>query len=380
MKRYIYTLCVILVGSSCLLSCFGDDKDTDKTVYYETTVLNMELLAVNRTYHTISSKGEDSVYYKKVTDLPDLTVDEANRKIYNTDSLPYNSDLSRVLVQIETSPLTGGLFWKDPDSEDIIFYSNIDSVDFTKPRELQAYNNDGKLYRSYTVTLNKHQQNNVGKLVWESRPADEYPTAQEQEEARWKKIVEEAGLKTFVGAARDEAYAYSKDNLLMVTHDDGNTWEEEDLDSDASLLPLESFSFVSYPMKADADDDYVLLVGRNDAHPEGCGVWFKTVEDSQYDVKNRWVYMPIQAYNKYYLPDYEENELVYFANAVMAFNSQEIYISRDGGITWKIYEDRFDYPDDIDLPTMISVTTANGYLWLKDDSEGKVWRGSYLEK
>ena len=90
--------------------------------------------------------------------------------------------------------------------------------------------------------------------------------------------------------------------------------------------------------------------------------------------------MPIQAYNKYYLPDYEENELVYFANAVMAFNSQEIYISRDGGITWKIYEDRFDYPDDIDLPTMISVTTANGYLWLKDDSEGKVWRGSYLEK
>lgn len=380
MKRYIYTLCVILVGSSCLSSCFGDDKNTETTVYYETTVLSMDLLAINRYIHTISSKGEDSVYLKKITTFPGFTIDEANGKIYNADSLPSNSDLSRVLVQIQASSRTGALFWKDINSDDLYFYSSTDSVDFTKPRELLAYNTDGTLYRSYTVTLNKHQLDNVGKLAWERRPLGEYPTTKEQEEAKWKKIVAEAGLKTFVGVTRYEAYAYSNDNLLMVTRDNGKTWEEEDLDSDASLLPLESFSLVSYPTKADPEDDYVLLVGRNNAHPKGCGVWFKIVEDSQYDVKNHWVYMPIESYNEYYLPSFEESELEYFANVVMAFTSEDIYISRDSGITWKIYEDNFDYPDDIDLPAVVSVTTANGYLWLKDESEGKVWRGSYQEK
>ena len=381
MKRYIYTLCVILVGSSCLLSCFSDDNNGDTTVYYETSILKMELLAVNRYIHTTSSKGEDSVYQRKLTTFPNFTVDEANRKIYNTDSLPSDCDLSHVLVQLQTTTRTGGLFWKDINSDDLFFFSSADSVDLTKPRELRAYNNNGTLYRAYTITLNKHEQATIGKIVWEERDAGEYPDYDEKEEQKWEALVKAAGLKEFIGCASNEAYAYDNDNQLMVTRDEGKTWEADELDSDAKLLPTKNSSFVCYPLKSDIEDDYVLLIGDNDDHEYGMGVWRKVVENSDYATDDKWVYMPIESYNSYYLPNNTYYGLIYYQDVVLAFrgSSEPILVSRDGGITWKENKDKYPLPSN-DLSGMFEVTTYGGYLWYKDIGSGKVWRGLSMEK
>ena len=371
MKRYIYTLCVILVGSSCLLSCMKSSDDTVVT-YYETAITNMQLSAVNRKIHTTTSKGADTTYVKKLTTFPKFTVDHVNGRIFNADSLPSDCDLSRVLVTLTASSYTGTLFIKDLGSDNLIFYSSTDSIDFTSPREFRAYNTDGTLYKSYQVTLNKHTAP-TGKLIWEERPLNEYPTKQAEEEAKWEKIVKEAGLKTFIGAARLEAYAYSNDNKLMVTRDNGTTWVEDDISSDPSLLPLDIFSYVYYPTKVDTEDDYILLVGLD-------AIWRKIVEDSKYGVLGEWVYMPLESYNQYTLPSFPE-EMVYFSHAVLAFCPLEgIYESRDGGITWKDYPDIYVLPNKSGELLNFEVTTDNGYLWFKDKDEGKVWRGYILEK
>ena len=371
MKRYIYTLCVILVGSSCLLSCMKSSDDTVVT-YYETAITNMQLSAVNRKIHTTTSKGADTTYVKKLTTFPKFTVDHVNGRIFNADSLPSDCDLSRVLVTLTASSYTGTLFIKDLGSDNLIFYSSTDSIDFTSPREFRAYNTDGTLYKSYQVTLNKHTAP-TGKLIWEERPLNEYPTKQAEEEAKWEKIVKEAGLKTFIGAARLEAYAYSNDNKLMVTRDNGTTWVEDDISSDPSLLPLDIFSYVYYPTKVDSEDDYILLVGLD-------AIWRKIVEDSKYGVLGEWVYMPLESYNQYTLPSFPE-EMVYFSHAVLAFCPLEgIYESRDGGITWKDYPDIYVLPNKSGELLNFEVTTDNGYLWFKDKDEGKVWRGYILEK
>ena len=371
MKRYIYTLCVILVGSSCLLSCMKSSDDTVVT-YYETAITNMQLSAVNRKIHTTTSKGADTTYVKKLTTFPKFTVDHVNGRIFNADSLPSDCDLSRVLVTLTASSYTGTLFIKDLGSDNLIFYSSTDSIDFTSPREFRAYNTDGTLYKSYQVTLNKHNAP-TGKLIWEERPLNEYPNKQAEEEAKWEKIVKEAGLKTFIGAARLEAYAYSNDNKLMVTRDNGTTWVEDDISSDPSLLPLDIFSYVYYPTKVDSEDDYILLVGLD-------AIWRKIVEDSKYGVLGEWVYMPLESYNQYTLPSFPE-EMVYFNHAVLAFCPLEgIYESRDGGITWKDYPDIYVLPNKSGELLNFEVTTDNGYLWFKDKDEGKVWRGYILEK
>lgn len=379
MKRYIYTLCVILVGSSCLLSCFSEDK-VDTTVYYETAITKLELVAVNRYIHTISKKGEDSVYQKKLTTFPQFTIDEANRTIYNTDSLPSDCDLSHILVQLTTTNRTGTLFWKAIDSDNLTFFSSVDSVNLTVPRELRAYNNNGTLYRAYTVTINKHTQATTNKIIWEERSASEFPDYEGKEQQKWEALVKAAGLKEFIGCASKEAYAFSNDNQLMVTRDEGKTWVIDELDSDAKLLPTQNVAFVNYPLKSNITDDYVLLVGDNDDHEEGMGVWRKIVENSDYTSGNRWVYMPIESYNKYYLPKNDSYGLVFYNDVVLAFRGDDsILVSRDGGITWK--EDNAKYPlPSSSLSGQFDVTTDGGYIWYKDNENGKVWRGGGLEK
>jgi len=377
MKRYLYTLCVILVGSSCLLSCFSD-KENNVVVYNETTITNMQLTAVNRRIHTTTSTGKDTSYVRKLTTFPKFTVDHVNGKIFNTDSLPSDCDLAHVLATVTASNYTGSLFIKALENDDLIFYSSADSIDFTSPREFRAYNTDGTLYKSYQVTLNKHQAS-TGKLIWEERPFNEFPTKQAEEEAKWEKIVEESGLKTFIGAARKEAYAYSYDDKLMVTRDNGSTWIEDNIYSDPSLLPLDIFSFVCYPTSIESDDDYVLMVGYLH-HDLTSSIWRKIVEDSKFGIIGDWVHMPIESYNRYTLPSYPK-ALVYFNHAVLAFCTFDgIYESRDGGITWKEYPELYVLPNQEGDLLNFEVTTDNGYLWFKDKNEGKVWRGIILEK
>ena len=105
MKRFLYTLCVILVGSSFLSSCFKDEEK-NVTIYNETTITGLQLTAVNRKVHGVTSTGKDTVYLTKLTSFPSFTVDHDNGKIFNTDSLPSDCDLSRVLVRLTSSTYT----------------------------------------------------------------------------------------------------------------------------------------------------------------------------------------------------------------------------------------------------------------------------------
>ena len=377
MKRYIYTFCVILVGSSCLLSCFSDKEDT-VTIYNETAITNMQLMAVNRKVHTKTSKGKDTTYVRKLTSFPKFTVDHINGKIFNTDSLPSDCDMTHVLIALTTTSRTGTLFIKDKENDNLTFYSSTDSIDFSSPRELRAYNTNGTLYKSYQVTMNKHQAT-TGKLIWEERPVAEFPTKQAEERARWQKIVEEAGLKTFIGAARKEAYAYSNDNKLMVTRDNGTIWMEDYIDEYSALLPLDHISFVYYPMATDPDDDYVLMVG-NASDDLLYSTWRKVVVNSEYVYFGEWIHMPIEEYNLYTLPSFPK-DMVYFNHAILAFCPHDgIFESRDGGITWKSYPTKYVLPNQDGKLENFEVTTDDGYLWFMDKDEEKVWRGKLFEK
>ena len=378
MKRYIYTLCVILVGSSCLSSCFKD-KDTNVTVYNETAITGLQLTGINRYVHGKTSKGNDTIYVKKLTSFPKFSVDHFNGKIFNADSLPSDCDLTRVVISLSTSTYTGTLLVKTLDSDEYFFFNSTDSIDFTQPRDIRAYNTDGSLYKSYQVTMNKHGVA-TGQLFWEERPLSEYPTQEDEENAKWEQIVKEAGLKAFIGAAREEAYAFSNDGKLMVSRDNGATWEADLIDSDPVLLPVEDFHFVVHPLISELEDDYVLLTGVSSVNPVESSVWRKIVENSEYSIADKWAYLPIETYNLYDLPT-NVVDMTYYGGMVMAFTDLgEIYTCRDDGITWKIYRDVIAFPMGEEEVTNFSVTTDNRYIWFKDKSEGRVWRGIYLEK
>ena len=375
MKRYITTLCTMLACVMMFTSCLKD-KDTDTSDYYnDTAIATFKLATVNRYVHTTTSAGKDSVYKKTLSDPVVFTIDQTQRKIYNTDSLPSDVDLQHVLATMTSK--NSGTIVLNYGNDSLIIYSSTDSINFEKLQDLRVYAQDGSGYRSYELSINVHKAQ-TGKMIWEQKSAADLPTA-DAKKAMWEQIAATAGMKQFVGYGTTEGYALANNGLLMVSRDNGNTWTADELDEDATWLPNNNIAFVSWPFAANDSTDYQLMVGTNDNNGTGCVVWRKVAEYSMHSLPSKWVLIPTTDHGKYYLPKMENLNLVRFNGAVLAIgNSKTIYVSRDQGITWKT-STKYTLPDALGTTNVSATTDENGYLWLVGNDTGEVWRGLIIE-
>ena len=376
MKRYFHALLVMLGSVLMYTSCLGSNDD-DATYYNDTSISAFSLTTVNRYIHTTSKSGTDSVYKTTLSSLPLFTIDHYRHKIYNTDSLPMDCDLSHILASV-TSYHSGIVTLKSLTSDSLSIFNSSDSIDFSKPREFRIYAQDNSDFRSYEVTVNMHQAE-TGKILWEKMSPESYPA--DTEKQKWEQLVADAGLKAFIGAGTKEAYAFSQDHRLMVTKDGGVTWTPDSLDDDAAFLPRLSYAFVSYPFAPNEDTDYQILAGVSEEGEVASFVWRKIAEYGERSLSSKWVYMPAESYNRYYLPAMTGFSLVRFHGYVLAVSSSDIYASRDGGITWRT-SDMFSLPGGSDAYyyNVEAVTDDEGALWFKDKDTNDVWRGVFLEK
>lgn len=367
------------VVSLGFLSCIGSDKEVD--LYDEACINGITITAMNRLEHTIGEDWQNSTYKVKVTSFPTLTIDQKNYKIYNTDSLPFESVMDRILVSIEKTAYSGAIVIRSIDGEDLWkVYNSADSIDFSKPREIRVLNTDGSKYRSYQVNLVAHQVP-TDKILWEQAPIDSYP-AEEKGDIDWEKAVKDAGLAKFIGEGIFEAYAFRDDGQIMVSTDKGVTWKEDVMDEDKLLAPVKEFMFLSIPFVVDVEADYQLLVGKtgreDEENKDALTIWRKVAEYDDSRRPSKWVYMPLEDYNKYYLPIDEKYSLICFNEQILAVSNKGIRISHDGGITWK-FDKRYKLPYD-NLDEIIATTDDEGCIWVKELETGNVWRGIYVKK
>ena len=374
MNKHFSALFALIMGALLMTSCLNSDDSSDITYYNDTAITAFTLTTVNRYIHTTSKSGKDSVYKKALSEPVEFYIDHKNQLIYNADSLYADCDLKHVLVGISTLK-SGVVVLKSLISDTLFTYSSTDSLDFSQPREVRVYAQDGSDYRAYRVIVNKHQMV-TDKLLWKQMPAGSYPV--DEKKAQWEKIVAEAGLARFIGAGTKEAYAYNQDGLLMVTKDDGATWVADDLDESSSLLPKNCVAFVSCPFTTNGETDYQILAGPLEEGEIACGVWRKVAEYADNSEPGKWAFVPFEIYNRYYLPATNELSLVWFHGQVLAISSSWILSSMDGGITWKSYESKA-LPDD-DLISVEACTDDEGALWLKDKLSDNVWRGILVEE
>ena len=357
-----------------MTSCLNSDSDSDINYYNDTAITAFSLTTVNRYIHTTSKSGKDSVYKKTLSNPVTFFIDQYNRKIYNADSLYADCDLSHVLASISAKN-SGVITIKSMNSDTLYTYSSSDSLDFTKTREIWVYANNGSTYRTYQVSVNKHQVE-TGKLLWEQMLPDSYPA--DAKKAQWEQIVANAGLARFIGAGTKEAYAYDQEGRLMVTKDEGVTWLPDSLGDDASLLPKENFAFVSYPFTSNDQTDYQMLAGVIAEGEVISVVWRKVAEYAEECHPSKWVMIPFEEFNRYSLPSMEDFSLVYFQGSVLAIDGNWIRRSRDGGITWKTSE-AMQLPS-ANLIRVEACTDDEGALWLKDKDTNNVWRGVLVEE
>ena len=375
MKRYIYVLCVVLSSMLLYTSCLGSNDSTEITVYDDMAITGFSLATVNRYLHTTTKSGKDSIYKKVMTVRPTFTIDQTQYKIYNTDSLPKDCDLKHVLVSISSSTYSGAIFIKSVVGDTLYTYNSTDSIDFSHVREIRVFNNTLQKYRSYEVKVNQHQVE-TNKILWEEASSEDYPVSDSRQE--WEKKAADAGLGDFIGTGRQEAYAFSKDRTkIMVSKDEGTTWTPDSIDGDLSLLPKGTFAFVSYPFAPNENTDYQILAGEPEDGEIACWVWRKIAEYSEGSMVSKWVNIPLEPYNRFFLPVSQNFSLVHFHGYVLAIDPTGIHYSRDGGITW-LTSDNFKLPED-DAFNVEAVTDADGVLWFKDLDTDEVWRGVLIE-
>ena len=168
----------------------------------------------------------------------------------------------------------------------------------------------------------------------------------------------------------------------MVSTDKGVTWKEDVMDEDKLLAPVKEFMFLSIPFVVDVEADYQLLVGKtgreDEENKDALTVWRKVAEYDDSRRPSKWVYMPLEDYNKYYLPIDEKYSLICFNEQILAVSNKGIRISHDGGITWK-FDKRYKLPYD-NLDENIATTDDEGCIWVKELETGNVWRGIYVKK
>ena len=97
--------------------------------------------------------GLDSVYF---------SIDLVKGLIFNADSLPYQTKVTR-LVPVVTTPDGASLIelnvTRENGTDTVYDYLNhsTDSIDFTNPVRMRVVSQDGTTERNYTITVNVHQ-------------------------------------------------------------------------------------------------------------------------------------------------------------------------------------------------------------------------------
>lgn len=168
MKSKTINIAVLLAALFSLVSCL-DTNDGDYVYTDDSAVTAFSVTSAKKAVHVKASNGADSVYYTTATlTAYKFVIDQQHCVIYNPDSLPYGVDPTKLLVSAN-SLNSGSLVLKSMTSDSLSYFSTTDSLDFSKPRELQVYSLSGAAVRKYEVRVNVHQEP-ADKFNWTKLP------------------------------------------------------------------------------------------------------------------------------------------------------------------------------------------------------------------
>ncbi len=348
MKRVFQVICGLLAASWLLASCLNS-SDNETTLYDDMAVTSFKLGTLNMYLHSTTTAGKDTVYKSTYAgDTYNMSIDQLNHRIYNTDSLPYGIDCAHIVCNVTTRN-NGVVYVKSMISDTLVYFrSGTDSIDFTQPRVFRVFATDGSGSRDYTVTLNVRKQE-AGKMLWtQMASGTQMP---ETYNAGWE-------------------FSVSPDGRGIVASNDhwATTAEEPVNGDDIMLLPVRNYSSTCWNLNKGIV--YALMIGDNDLVSESVVVWRRLIDSNQ---PTEWTYMPRDEENSYYLPKGQKYWLLpYTEGSVLAVDGNgKIYQSRDQGITWKTTS-RLVSPVS---KVVAAATDGDGGLWLLESETGVVWFG-----
>lgn len=320
MKRKFFAFIALITATLSLSSCLSSDETTVEYTH-DTAITAFSLGSLDR--YTKTKAGKDTLLKANVKGSDyKFYIDQAQRKIYNVDSLPCGVRDTAILATI-SSKNSSPILLMDINKPDSVaaYYSSSDSINFSKPRFIRVYSSDYSAYAEYKVTVNVHKE-----LPYEFKW---HELAQNNSQ-----LAEFSDLKAV--ACGDSIYVFGKTaegtKVLKSAINDGSAWSpimmNESLSSDAyqSAVALEGKLYISDGGKVYASAD--------------AATW--TLVSGNVDVKQL-----IGASSKY----------------LYAYTATGISVSKDKGVSWEA--EKLDTDADY-LPTQNISMNAAGVLSAKN--------------
>ena len=358
--------------------------------------------------HVKASNGADSVYTTSVKlSAYKFVIDQQRCVIYNPDSLPYGVDPTKLLVSAN-SLNSGSLVLKSMTSDSLSYLSTTDSLDFSKPRELQVYSLSGAAVRKYEVRVNVHQEP-ADKFNWTKLPnatpnfnhplaADAYRSAVVKHDTlfvcehgtvmattdgnQWAQQCTGADVTRLIAANPVRLYAYNAQGAMLSSDDSGKTWKAASIDESASLLPNGEIAYATLPLNTNANAFRTLLIGSvPEASTTAFSIWGKIDEGDAYSENQPWMFYDHNTLNRHELSLMQNfSAFTYDGKIMMVGNEDRIYLpyfygSRDGGITWEA-DTVITSPLGFFVtgPYTVSVDKDH-FIWFVSGKTGETWRG-----
>ena len=446
---------MILSALSCLTSCLKSDNDEtvyyDDAGITSFTLGTLNRYVHTLSKNGADSIYKTTVTGSKYA----FYIDQNAREIYNPDSLPYGTDASHIICTVLTknsgvvaikSMVSDSVRWySSSDSIDFtqprefIVYSNSNKAMTRYKVRVNVHQEEGNVFNwtqagssSLFANLKGMKGMAVGKEVlvfgttgeetvvigygadgWTQRSS----ALGAFSEDAWKNVVEKDGvlfmksgtqllrrtadgewektadvdLQQLVASSSSSLYAISRAGVVVSSDDNGLTWEEEEMDADAALLPTQDISYVCTPVKTNTSLERLVLVGnRNETayHDEKVAVVWSKIEDREREnVVHSWSYNGADELAKFPLPRLRGLTVVGYGDGMVAVGGSglgdcsvnafaHIYESLDGGLAWKT-RSYLPLPSGLQCNDGIvaMMTDADNNLWLVCGGSGQVWRG-----
>lgn len=253
MKLKALNILISLFITTCAITACMDTDEMDYELNPNASITAFAIKDSIITYYQTEVNGVDTTLSKVVvgTNYP-FVINQSEGLIYNPDSLPVGTDVSKVVVNITAD--TDGVFIV---AETDTLWKTTDSLNFTKPVLFKVMAQTGAYGRTYTAKINIHQQ--------------------EPEEMSWQKV--ESNFSTDIQAQKAvyannhiHVFANLENQVALTTSADGKEWS--------------ALTDIDIPVKADyasamAWNNQLYILAENELYTSTNGINWNKVETTQ---------------------------------------------------------------------------------------------------
>lgn len=411
MKLKVLNIIACLFVAACTItSCLSDEEIVYETNYDASISAFAIADSIITYYPSVTAEGKDTTLSTAVvgTDYP-FVIDQNNGLIYNADSLPVGTDVSKVVVDITYDGYY--VFLERGDNDTI--WIQTDSLNFNNPIQFKVLSEMNTFGRTYTAKINVHKQDpellawtkvtsdlsteiqaqkavyankcmyvfaeqasqvavtsSTNGKTWTELQAIDIPVKADyssaiswngkiyilanqelyvsENGANWTKVETTQTFSNLTAACKTKMVAIDTANKYIESADATN-WDS--YETIADNFPKSPYSFAAYALSTNANMERLVLMGNNPVEEDTTNVVW-----SQIDNEHAWVAMTYED-NMELCPKFENPTIIHYNNMLYAFGGPAVdggninafaslYLSIDNGISWEPATEKLLFPEE----------------------------------